>query len=67
MSRGTKNEFLTIRDPGSLMRQMLDKLRLMEAGGGRIPMDRTAMLRICLERCLEKQAVLSQKKMAGDA
>lgn len=67
MSRGTKNEFLTIRDPGSLMRQMLDKLRLLEAGGDRIPVDRTAMLRICLERCLSRESAAAQKKMAGDA
>lgn len=49
-----KNEFMTVRDPDAVIRGMLDELRLAEAGGTRIPLDRTATLKACLERCLMK-------------
>lgn len=50
---GKKNEFLTIRDPGGSIRGLIDDLRVLEGGGKTIPPDRTAMIKICLERCLE--------------
>jgi hypothetical protein len=47
----TKNEFMTFRDPGHQIRDLIDELRLMESGGKTIPPDRTAMIKLCLERC----------------
>lgn len=51
----TKNEFLTIRDPGGSIRGMLDELRVLEGGGTALPPDRTAMLRLCIEACLTRK------------
>ncbi len=53
--RERKNEFITIRDPGGAIRQMIDDLRVLEGGGRSLPPDRTAMIRLCLERCLTKK------------
>lgn len=51
----TKNEFLTIRDPGGAIRDMIDELRILEGGGKTLPPDRTTMIRACVERCLTKK------------
>jgi hypothetical protein len=47
-----KNAFFIVRDPASSIRAMLDELRILEGGGHSIQPDRTAMLKLCLERCL---------------
>ena len=40
-----KNDYMTVRDDGNVLRDMLDELRIIEGAGKSIPPDRTEMLR----------------------
>lgn len=51
----TKNEFMTVRDPGHKLRGMIDELRIIEGAGTHLPPDRTEMLKRCVERCLAEK------------
>lgn len=50
----TKNEFMTLRDPGEELREKIDRLRVIEGRGETIPPTRTEMLHILVDRELAR-------------
>lgn len=54
MKEKSKNEYMTVRDPGEEIRGMLDEIRILEAEGKRIPADRTATLKSILIKTISE-------------
>ncbi len=51
----TKNEYMTMRDPGEILRKKIDRARVLEGKGVDVPPSRTEMLHILLDRALAEK------------